>query len=351
MPNLNAIANSMRGRMPWTVGRRILQELRLDRGKGWDRTLARLAEEDAEAIPPLTGALTDHILCGEKLVRLYTLDPERLSEFRALAKAQTPTKSAASDQFPLLLSADQLSTAPPGHTLIAVIHEEDGTALIYSSIRIVVRRVQLDAEDFPDSAGDLISKYEEIVGIKSERVQGMDVLWIPSDNRPVQARIDFPRGMLFDAADHALTSLKHTVQAATGVDYLTTPINLFPLIPAMYANPKEGTVVELAFGASTAALKHEKMRRGSFSLRDEAYHRGGLAALQGQISPFKVSIEWQRKLDETLVSTPELNLHSTSRAGGAADPVLFDAVIRDCMGIADFEYVMARIQHYLDTLG
>jgi hypothetical protein len=48
-----------------------------------------------------------------------------------------------------------------------------------------------------------------------------------------------------------------------------------------------------------------------------------------------------------VVDTPELSLNSNARASADAQPVMLDAVVRNCMGYADFDHVKARIEHFL----
>jgi hypothetical protein len=121
------------------------------------------------------------------------------------------------------------------------------------------------------------------------------------------------------------------------------------LINQIYKSATEGQVVELAFGTTTASLKHERMRRRAMCLRKEAYHIGGKAALAAPIEPYRLSVVWKLPLANGF-STPELGLYSSSFAAGSRNPTLTDAVIRKCMGANDFAHVESRIEHFLSTL-
>ncbi|SMC51765.1 hypothetical protein SAMN06297251_103125 [Fulvimarina manganoxydans] len=353
MPTIYELGRSMRDRMPWTVGRKILEQHDVSRGRGWDNTLEKLADEDIDfsgVIEPVRLSLFEHTLCGEKLSRFYRVDSRTMSEFREAAFDLRPNDSIFRDKFPIVVDEDDLRGAPLGHTLIDVSQTDTGTAIIFSSVRSVMVREELHPEDFPLGSAAAKGNYDEIIGIKNKRVQGLDIVWLPEQGDIAEVRVDYPHGMLRNAGEYAHDKVRSHLMAELGRDYLGEPINLFPLISRMYHDHAEGSVVELAFGTTTASLKHEKMRRGSISLRDERYHRGGLAALSAPISPFKVSIEWERAIDERMRSKPELNLHSNSRTSGSEQPVLLDAVIRNCMGVEDYEFVRGRILQHLASV-
>jgi hypothetical protein len=343
----------MEERMPWTIARRILEENKIVRSQGWDRTKQLLLEGDGaapEKTEELLDDLIEHTLCGEKLVRFYELTNDEMSAFRASAAGMLVPESPAKDRYPLSLDEAELRVTSLGHTLVARHQFESGLALVFSTVRVVVMREQLDSTSFPLGSEDILSQYDEIVGLKNRRVQGMDVVWIPADGTLVELRADYPKNIPLSAIEQGQLSIKLELGRMLGVDYLHSSVNIFPVIGKMYHNPDEGIVVEFAFGTATASTKHEKMRRGSLSLRDEDYHKGGIAALDDPISPFKLSIEWERKLGNDAVSKPELGLYSNAREGSAGVGLLIDAVVRNCMGMDDFEFVRSRMQFYLSDV-
>ncbi|NEK17456.1 hypothetical protein [Rhizobium leguminosarum] len=337
--------------MPWTIARRILEENKVARSQGWERTKQALLEGDGavpEKTEELLSDLVEHTICGEKLLRFYELTDDQIIAFRETANVLAIPESSAASRYPLSLDETELKSTPIGHTLVARHKFESGLALVFSTVRVVVIREELEASLFPLETADVFSQYDEIVGLKNRRVQNMDVVWIPTTGNLVEVRADYPKNLPFSSIEQGQLSIKFELGKMLGVDYLHSSVNLFPLIGKMYENPDEGLVVEFAFGTTTASTKHEKMRRGSLSLRDESYHKGGIAALEGTpISPFKLSIEWERKLGNDVTSKPELSLHSTAREGSAGVGVLIDAIVRNCIGIDDFQFVEERMQHYL----
>lgn len=207
-------------------------------------------------------------------------------------------------------------------------------------------REHIDVEALPDAVVQSFDDYEEIIGVKTIRFHAFDVIWIPVKGNTLDVRIDFPEGTLSDVAVAARKMTLTEFVRLTAVA-IPEPTNVFPLIDRMYNDGSEGTVVELGFGTTTASLKHEKMRRRKLDLRDETYHKGGKAALETPIEPFKLSIRWHRVVGKKLNSEPELSLNSNSRAAGSSNPVLDRLVVRRCMGNDDYYYVRSRIAHHL----
>ncbi len=346
------IARSMRARMPWPVGQRVLRENEVPRGHGWDKTVERLSGKDVKSRAKeknVAADLKEHLLCGEKLVRFYEVGKKtKAAMTEAMLKAKLP-KSAFKDAYPILLSEDELEAQSTNPTLIAVEEMDDGVAAVFASVRSVQLREPLAREELPDDVAEALAHYDEIVGIKNVRHEAIDVASIPTEGPHINVRIDYPNGMHRDVGVAAQSRIKAEVATLVKTDNLTSLVNLFPLINEMYKAQHEGTVVELAFGTTTASLKHEKMRRRAACLRDEAYHKGGKAALRAPIEPYRLSIVWKLPLADGF-SAPELGLHSSSIVAGSAEPVLTDALIRKCMRVRDFAHVEERIEHYLSAL-
>ena len=350
--DMSTLARSMRARMPWPVGRRILQENGIPRARGWENTVARLSSKDdlySEKIDALTQDLKEHLLCGEKLVRFYEVDQKTKDIMIDTLLGLELPESSFRKAYPALLSDEELEAQPPDPTFIEVEELKDEVAAVFTSVRTISLREALVKEDLPEEVAEALTGYGEIVGIKHVRHEAVDVISIPTTGSHVNVRIDYPNGMHRDVGEAAQSRLRTELAELVKADKLTKPINLFPLINEMYKAQSEGTVVELAFGTTTASLKHERMRRRAACLREETYHKGGKAALSTPIEPYRLSIVWKRPLTRGF-SEPELGLHTSSFVAGSASPVLIDAVIRKCMGISDFTYVEDRIEHFLSEL-
>lgn len=350
MSSISDLARTMGARMPWSVGRKVLVENGLPRGRGWHQTTEKLrkaGEETAAHIDELSLALREHTLCGEKLSTFYNIDPKVLEHVRANLALIEVKDNAFARAFPAILLDDELSVQLNGFILTAVEGTEDGVGVVFSSARVITVREEIEPSEISDGVSGILDEYDKLIGLKTVRFQAFDVVWVPHDGTLVDVRIDYPEGTHHDVSLAAHARAVDAFHNLMDESILDQPVNLFPLIDRIYNDPSEGTVVELGFGTTTASLKNEKMRRKQLDLREEQYHKGGKAALKSPIEPFRLSVTWNRKAGGGIVSTPELSVNSSARAAGGANPTIESVVIRKCMGQADYEFVRSRIEHHL----
>lgn len=352
MTTISDIARTMRARMPWPVGRKVLVENGFPRGQGWEQTIKKLGNTkqiEGTQVDELVVALREHALCGEKLAGFYKVDTDALDRAREKVLNAKIQVTAFSEAFPASVPDDKLTDQPNGFVLTAVETNEDGIAVVFSSVRVITVREEIDPEDMPEVAADIFGDYEQIIGLKTVRFQAFDVVSLPHNGPLVDVRVDYPAGTQHDVALAAHARAIDALHKIIGEPLLTEPVNLFPLIDRIYNDPGEGVVVELGFGTTTASLKNEKMRRRQLDLREEQYHKGGKAALKSPIEPFRLSVTWKRQAGAGLFSTPELSVNSNARAAGGEHPTIENVVIRKCMGQSDYEFVRSRIEHHLAT--
>lgn len=338
--------------MPWAVAQRVLSECEVRRSQGWEKTIEQLSNDTVDYLQQgdkLKEALKEHILCGEKASTFFHVPSNEMEEARGvITRLQAPVNEFQK-AYPLSLTDEQLSSQPLGGQLAAIEKREDGVGLVFCSPRTMTSREPLLAADFPDNGVHLFNRFDEIVGMKIRRFHAFDIVWVPNEGNLIDVRIDYPTGAHLDQVLAALKDIINKLKDVFGKHILVSDVNLFPLIDSMYFDPKEGHVVELGFGTTTASLKHEKMRRGGLCLRKEAYHKGGSDALGTPIEPHRISIVWRRPISDKAFSTPELSLNSNSFAAGSDDPTLKTVLIQKCMGEDDYQFVRQRIEYHLET--
>lgn len=350
---LEVEARCMRDRMPWGVGQKILSFLELPRGQGWDKTIEKIASEGASLDKfrtSLSDYLVQHYQCGEKMLRLHLVDAEAGGQIAAAIQAAEVLPSLFKEQYPALLPSDQLAAQPMTPTLVNVTVDDSGTTATFASVRVLSIREELEREDLPEEAADALKGFDELVGIRHVRWQAMDIVKVSPDGTQIDVRVDSPVGMPSSVGDVAHVQIRSELARLTSGDLLPQPTNLFPLIDRIYKAEGEGIVVELAFGTTTASLKHEKMRRRRTCLRQEAYHQGGKRALASEIEIHRLSVLWPLPFGRSF-SRPELTLSATVRSAGAADPILTSAMIRNCADERDFEHVRSRMLYFLSLEG
>lgn len=320
-------------------------------GLGWDRTLQKALRNDlcaAGGETELERAYREHVLCGEKSLRLYRAEPAVLAAARNALAQLTPRASAAASQYPLLLSDEQIQEASEGvPELVAVVPHETGLAAVFSCIRSFEIRENLEPTALPREVASALGSFSKLIRVRVQRAQTFDVVWLPHHGNFVDVRIDMPFSVSAEAAGTQHEQIRRIANALIQTELLQEPLNLFPAIDRIYRTPNEGSVVEMAFTTTTASVKYEKMRRRHLCLREEIYHRAGTTALNGEIEPFRLAVEWALDKGSNITSRPELNLYGRSSTLLARVQFLHEAVIRSCMDVADFEHIRDRIIAYV----
>ncbi len=339
--------------MPWDTAQKALQAEDIPRSRGWDLTIAKLSKFDwnDEYLDVLRRIYLDSVFCGEKSVSFYHLSDSEISELRTLADEAQPTESILADCFPLPLNDKILGTQiPQKQKLISVERTDEAIALVYSGIFSIEVRHHYTEEDIPTELEEFFSDCKEVIGVKEVKMQSFDILWIPHHSNVVSLRVDSPRGVQKDTILRMQANLQDIIEKSFDNIIKDKQINLFPLIDAIYSDKTKGNVVELAFSTKTASLKHERMRRTGTCLRKEIYHKAGLAALNGKIDPYRISVEWPRVIGPDLESVSELSLIGRSRMTLDETPFLGHAILRRCTDVSDFENVVSTVLKMLQDI-
>jgi len=345
------IVRSMRGRIPWTVAGQVLRSLDLDKSMGWRRTLARVEDgdvqyEDAES--NLAEALEEHLLCGEKLVRLYRVDDGDTAVLRSQIDAIEVPENDFSYRYPVLLEDSELHAFggdPP--RIAAKVSHPDGTYLVLASTRYLQSREIVLPAELPDSAAHELRQYEQIICVGHRRLQACDVLWVPNEGNVIEIRTDFPLGM------HSRVAVTAANQAQTRFGQILDPrffaeqVNLFPAIQGLYSARGDGRMVELGFMVAGSSQKLEKSRRDVECCRVETYHLGGIGVLSTPIAPYIASVLWNIDLGSGAQSEPEVTLRGLSVQTAAPGAFLGDMTIRNCVGIVDYSHARDRVLAHL----
>ncbi|MHC2106468.1 hypothetical protein [Methylobacterium sp. CM6246] len=350
-PSIGQVTRTISRRMPWQVASTVFNWLDIQPSKGWDSTVEKYHEAkgyEDEAARLLT-AYREHIVSGEKAVRIYAQPKTTCDAVRAwLLSRQEGLTDPNRYLFRDVTEIKSLTPTEP--RLISVESFATGLAGVYESIRVTEIRERIDPRRLSRQDGQTLDDFQELIGVRLEKKQLFDVVWVPHTGTRIDIRVDSPVGTTIENQGAAHLALAKKFTAEFGKDLFKVPINLFPLIKAMYEDPNEGMVAELGFATSTGSVKIEKMRRAHTCLRRELYHKAGKAALSRGIEPFKLSVRWQAMYEEKARSHLELSLKGNTRLLHMTVPLLYDADIRGCAGIADFEYVRSRLEYHLDRL-
>ncbi|WP_234448413.1 hypothetical protein, partial [Komagataeibacter oboediens] len=217
------------------------------------------------------------------------------------------------------------------------------------SVRHLMTRETLQPQDLPEGAASELHEYSELIGIKHQRLEAIDLLWIPPTGNLIELRVDFPIGMYQRQAEAAIERATTAFTQLLGQNYLTTPVNLFPVIERLYKATGDGTMVELAFMVSGSAQKHEKTRRDGQCCRVEAYHVGGVSVLDQPIEPYRTSVMWTVPIAEDVLSMPEVSLMGNSVDTAVQSPFLGEMIARNCANLIDYGHIRDRIISHLHS--
>lgn len=341
------VVRSMRTRVPWTVAGQMLGSLGLDKSQGWRRTLDKVTSGNLDydsSLTELSDALEEHLVCGEKIVRLFRVSNVQARRLRELVSRLEIPNNEFSEEFPTLLSEDRLR-GYRGHPpyLAGKIEYRIGTAVVLASARYLLSREAMMPSELPNAAAAELDEYEEIICVKHQRLQAADVLWVPAEGEVIELRTDFPLGMHIRSGLAAADLAQARFSELVGVANFGNQINLFPAIEGLYHARGDGRMVELGFMVSGSSQKLEKTRRDAECCREEAYHLGGVGALRTPIAPFRASVLWPVELERNVTSAPEITLRGTPVQSAEPNAFLGEMVICNCTGLEDYEFVRDRV--------
>ncbi len=347
---MQQLLKTMQNRMPWHVGRQILKSRKISPSNGWDNTLQKLKSGDFRSeLPQLKKALEEHLLCGQKYTKLYKISSEdHKKAINQILSVNIP-ESIYKEKFPYTLSPKQLEEINSEPTPVKIITNEEGVGIVYCSKIMITKREKLNLTGLIKNSESFANNYDEIIGLKYQAIQLFNIIWISHHSPIIEIRTDHPNGIPSDMA-HGLHSQMRSTFNQLGLCKLYNPIDLFPLINSMYETSSEGDVVELGFLTTTSSIKHEKMRTKDTDLRKEVYHNAGKIGLGTKIEPFRLSIRWTLP-NGNLDLSPELSLIGTSRGRhtkvGTNSVEITAAIINNCVGLTDYEHVLARINFHM----
>lgn len=347
-------------RVPWFVMKSLLEHHRLSKGRGWDETIPKLEdipvkspEKEQALIETLLSIYRDHLIAGEKTVRFFREEKNKITEIASLFEGYAIPDSPFKNSYPFALSEDELKDIETGLHVVEVRRLGEKVFLVFCSKRHISEKTEINPRDFEG-----LREYSEVIGIKKYNKQFFDIVALDSENNTVEIRLDIGNKISSDerkaSFNQIIQSFEELVKELTESDYkLSNVINLFPAINTLYRS-EEGRVCELGFTTEGSSIKHEKMRRKYDCLRDEAYHQGGSRAVGGNIAPYRIAVTWEHKTTSTLITQPELTTqpelllpgHSTMLS--RPDISLNDAIITHCAGIVDYDFVIEKLNGFLN---
>lgn len=344
--DLGSLMSALSRRAPWlAAGRVILLSCGFDTHRGYEETTKAALKEPANPArdAKLADALQEHLVAGEKLVRVVRLTKaERTAVETWIMAKRKSSSSALVDAFPgVAPDADRraAATSPPasvGHVALSA-----GRAALFTSVRSYLDREVISPSQLKAGVAD---GYEHIYAMRRLYLQTYDAIWLPPSFDVCCLAADLPAGVPSGFARDSQIAMEAELRKVLG-----RPINasnLWPAVDGLYRS-NEGRLVDHGFVNNKEAVKHHTGRRGAQSLRDDEYDKAGAAAVGDDLLTFKVAIAWARAGTTSRKAQPEILLPGKAAMLHVANAHLDHAVIRNCLNTRDLEFVLSRLLPHL----
>jgi hypothetical protein len=337
----------LRARAPWrSVARIGLKELGLPVGMGWDDTVPDLLAPnalDAQQMIDLDGMVLEHLIVGEKSLRIYDVGRQAIDALTATMSRKRASPHPVVTGFPSVLSdaaMKQLGDVPPQFG--RYVPTSRGSALVYAGIRSYTRRIELN----PNAIKAVLPgmDFDSVIGVVNHRRMTYDAVWLPKSGKYLYVLADYPQDATSDFPAQSHLALERSLTKSMGVQLV--PVDLFPAVQGLYDAP-DGDVVELGFITDDDSVKHLKARQGKKCLRKDGYHTAGATFVGNALLPFRLAVRWQRKLNSGLIVQPEVLLPGTSRTIYGLNNHLYDCVLRNCLGLRDLELIKSKLSPHI----
>lgn len=338
---LTDLLDGLQARAPWiSAGRPILKSAGFTIHRGYENTIKAAKKEPREDEREilLKDALIEHVVAGEKLIRLIKLHRDEKKKIQSWIAAKRQTKNPLSDAFPGVASnSDIADHQGKGLCSVGSVELQSGIAAIYTSSRGYLDRVDISPAALTGAkAGD----YEKIVGLKRVFIQAYDVIWIPEDGDFVCLATDFPRKVPSQFADAAQNELQ--AQVRRKLDRPLEFVNFWPAVDGLYG-AVGGKLVDYGFSVAGKSVNHHKARRRSECLRKAVYDAAGATAVGDDLQLFKVAMQWSVDHEGGLISEPEVVIPGVAADLNRANVKVDHVVLRDGLSSRDLDFVLSKL--------
>lgn len=356
---MEALWSELNERLSWPMLNRILRRRRLPTAQGKYKTFEKIsASYDSNDEVRTNFNLLEEDLCQaiyyrDKYIKFFDYPAAIINSMINFIETEFQnfdyTRLPIGTYFPLRDDEDSIMqqrlNAPE---LIRVVRNERGYYLVYSTIRQLRIRENLD-ERFEGIDGvDFVNDYNVVYGERIISIQCFDIINIDSRRNIVELRIDNSLDLTVKQLERNYSEILEKAQAlfmtVTGANLVGRGHNFYSMLRRLYDDGDQGKVKEMAFITDTNTLKHEKeLYTSDIDLRTDPYHRRGRAGIAMDF--YRLGVNWN-------VSEPCLNSISLAVLGkhyvlnyrGGA--YLDAAFIRDCHVASEYYFLFDIIQTY-----
>jgi hypothetical protein len=366
MMTIAQLLDASRKRIPFPVMTAMLRICGLPSSQGWQRMIEVLLvsyasnKEYRDNFDALKKLYYEHLLVGEKSVKIFHVEKSRIDEIITLLNQHPIERVGFHDTYPFPLNDEKLAKMDNEPHLIEVRadQEQGNVSLIFCSKRFFSERKEIDIDELTNETRHELQVYDEIFGIKKYTRQFFDVITFWPEKEMVEIRVDMgvgrglntkERGRAFSSNIKTLLELLSLIEEQPkDTDLFKNGISLFPAISALY-HSNEGKVVEIGFTTNAGSTKAERMRKkSSIDLRQEIYHKAGKEAVK-HITLYRLGILWTipRKNDTTVHPGLFLPGHVSDLSNPTQSQL--HAIVRQCSSTNDYLLIFEKLLQYLNA--
>lgn len=347
----------LRRRITFPVMQAQCAKYSLPTAQGWDKLSEKLVEEgkvSAQRTLEIENALAEifknTISVGDRAVRIFKLENRAASGLANYFLTCKPEVSEYTTTYPAPLAESKLAQldSVPKLCEISKCTQTNAVTLIFCNRRIIEER---DPRTKDQMSGELLNRfgwesYDEFILVRKKYVQSYEVVHIDIKADLVELRVEDHTGL---DSSYGLDKLQEKANELIAHKYgntlqLIKCVNLFPAIKDMYDDQNEGIVIELGFTTETGSAKNERMRRSD--LRQELFHVGGKAAVNGIITPFRLAVRWQKNHDRP---QEDVLLPGSIRQLGSATPFLDHMLLSGSSNELHMRDTIRRVVRHLEN--
>jgi hypothetical protein len=336
----------------------MLKLCNLPLGQGKDKTLKKL-EEKTQKVDELTDNFLElerlycnHILIGQKAVKLIQVEQQYIDKLIFLFKSHQIDSTIFHKTYPFILSEEDLTEIDFLPKLVDIQDTFETLSLIFCTRRSFIERTEIDINNFNQETQNKLIYYDKVIGTKKQIKQLFDVIVIQKEKEIIEVRIDVDNNFSSQERNNSFIKIINVfnklIEEKLGIEkVLKDPINFFPLINKFYTSNNEGKVINLSFTTDEGSIKFEKMRKGKVDLRLETYHKAGKNAVH-HITPYQITILWDSKILEEIKNQIELILPGKLYSLSTTNPSLEEVIIEKCIVLEEYNFILHKINTYLN---
>ena len=326
----------------------VFETYKLSPGVGWDALREKVGggkKDSDEAAQCIAQMYLDVLLLGPRAICVYADAAFDWKQLEAKAKALIITDGDFTEKYPIPLNQSQLKGVKDQLPQIVEIRplQNGDLALIFSAVRHFDDRQDIPKSQFPPAVANQMAHFERLVGFYQVHEQAFDAIIISVSRSRLEVRVDARARLPMDQYDALVSSLFHQLSTVLPQvsQLMTSAMNFFPAIREICDDKSQGILESLWFTTHTGLINKERMKNRGEDLRSETYHHGGLSALGQPVSPYHLSVGFEKLTSANNSIT--ITLPGKIRDLNLPSPTLRLAIVEGCVTNEEFARAVNKL--------